>query len=80
MDNDRYTTYSGESSIQSVGTKFSLICCDCGLTHEHIITYDPTNQLTCISSRREKENTKKNRRYLRRRKEGVFKRWKSGAK
>lgn len=73
-DDSRYSTYSGEGSIQSVGTKFSLICCDCGLTHEHVITYDPTNQLTCISSKRNNEDTKKHRRSMKRRKEGVFKR------
>jgi len=76
----RETLRDGESVIISAGKYTEIGCCDCGLVHDVMVSYDPLRRLVSMTFERNAESTKKDRSRIKRRREGVFKRWKSGAK
>ena len=76
----RETLRDGESIIISAGKYTEVGCCDCGLVHNVTVSYDPGNRLVSMTFERNSESTKTGRTRMKRRREGVFKRWKSGAK
>jgi len=76
----RETLRDGESIIISAGKYTEVGCCDCGLVHDVMVSYDPIRGLVSMTFERNDESTKKSRSHMKRRREGVFKRWKSGTK
>jgi len=76
----RETLRDGESVIISAGKYTEIGCCDCGLVHDVMVSYDPLRSLVSMTFNRNSETTKTDRSRMKRRREGVFKRWKSGAK
>ena len=76
----RETLRDGESIIISAGKYTEVGCCDCGLVHNVTVSYDPGNRLMSMTFERNAESTKKDRSRIKRRREGVFKRRKSGTK
>lgn len=71
----RSSLVDGESCIGPVGQHQILTCCDCGLAHSIWPSYDAQTQQVSIMFVRNNKETKIARRKLRRKREGVFKRW-----
>ena len=76
----RETLRDGESIIISAGKYTEVGCCDCGLVHDVMVSYDPIRSLVSMTFERNTESTKKDRSRMKRRCEGVFKRRKPGTK
>ena len=76
----REKLFDGESIIISAGKYTEVGCCDCGLVHNVTASYDPGNRLVSMLFERNAKATKKGRACMKRRREGVFKHWKSRAK
>ena len=74
MSDDRSILSDGECIIVGAGKHISLRCCDCGLVHDVWPSYDADKRMVSIMFVRDDDETKKVRRPLRRKGEGIFKR------
>jgi hypothetical protein len=70
---DRHHKSDGESIIVPAGAHVSMICCDCGLVHNVWPSYDPVTRQVSMMFVRNTDDTKVERRKMRRKKQGVFK-------
>jgi len=68
MTNKRNHYRDGESIIVKCGHRVEIVCCDCGLTHTTWASYDPQNGLVSITTFRNEELTKKEKRKIARKK------------
>ena len=63
---------NGEASIESAGDVHRIVCCDCGLVHDIIASYDPQKRMVALIFARRDAETKKARRSLKRKKMGLW--------
>lgn len=70
--NDREILRDGEAVIVDAGEIHGLMCCDCGLVHDIIASYNSQSRLVAIIFARREKATKKARRSLKRKKQGIW--------
>ncbi len=68
MSDERNIYRDGESMIIGAGHRMEIVCCDCGLTHTTWASYDPQTTMVSITTFRNEELTKKEKRKIARKK------------
>lgn len=70
--NDRSILSDGEASIAATGVIHQITCCDCGLVHDVVASYDPQARMVALVFARRDVETKKARRSMKRKKQGIW--------
>ena len=65
-------TDDGEAMVVPLGKLFALSCCECGFTHDYLVSYDKIGRNVIMVVWVDPEETEVQRKYMKKKKIGIF--------